>query len=88
MDLLPGRGTVAQQPGAKLQDRARQINTQEEVSNPGIQRDKTIADEFINIPNNDAQHYPFCRLQLLVENLDTHFNKPTYQILMKITQSC
>ena len=36
MDVLPGRGTVAQQPGAKLQDRARQINTQEEVSNPGI----------------------------------------------------
>ena len=32
-----------------------------------IQRDKTMVDKLMHIPNNDKQFYPFCRLQLVVE---------------------
>ena len=28
-------------------------------------------DKFINIPNDNKQDYPFCRLKLLLEMLDT-----------------
>ena len=30
-------------------------------------KDKTMADKLINIPINDIQKYPFCRLQLKAE---------------------
>ena len=33
----------------------------------GILRDKTMADKFMYIPNDDTQNYPFRRLQLVVE---------------------
>ena len=31
------------------------------------QRDKTMADNLMYIPNDDIQSYPFCRLKLVVE---------------------
>ena len=37
------------------------------VTLPRDLREKTMADKLIYIPNNDAQNYPFCRLQLVVE---------------------
>ena len=33
----------------------------------GIQREKTITDKLMYIPNDDTQNYPFCKLQLVVE---------------------
>ena len=33
----------------------------------GIQKDKTMAFKLMYIPNDDAQIYPFCRLQLVVK---------------------
>ena len=42
---------------------------------PGIYRDKTIADKLMYIPNNDTQNYLFFRLQLVVEK----FGHLTYQ---------
>ena len=33
----------------------------------GILRDKTMEDKLIEIPNDDKQYYPFCRLILLVK---------------------
>ena len=36
----------------------------------GIKRDKTIADKFMYIPNDDTQNYPFCRLQIVVETFE------------------
>ena len=36
--------------------------------NPGIQRDKTMADNYI--PNDATQNYRFCRLKLVVEMLE------------------
>ena len=33
----------------------------------------------MNIPNDNAQNYPFCILKFVVETLDTHFKKPTNQ---------
>ena len=30
-------------------------------------RDKTTADKFMYIPNEDTQNCPYCRLQLMVE---------------------
>ena len=36
------------------------------------QRDKTIADKLMYIPNGDTQNYPFCRLQLTNQS---KFNK-------------
>ena len=35
------------------------------------------------IPNNNAQNYPFYRLQLVVKRLDTQLNKPTNQNSIK-----
>ena len=35
----------------------------------GIQSDKTIADKFVYLPNEDTQNLPFCRLQLEVETI-------------------
>ena len=32
----------------------------------GSKRDKTIADKFIYILNDDTQNYPFCKIQLVV----------------------
>ena len=35
------------------------------LSIQGILMDKTNDDEFMYIPNDDTQNYPFCRLQLV-----------------------
>ena len=39
--------------------------------------DKTMADKLIYILNDDTQNYPFCKLKLVVETLDTQLNKTT-----------
>ena len=36
---------------------------------------KTMADNLMYIPNDDAQNYPFCRLQLVVKCLNTQLNE-------------
>ena len=36
-------------------------------------------DELMHIPIDDTQNYQFCRLQLVVETLDTQLNEPTNQ---------
>ena len=36
---------------------------------PGIKRDKTMADEWLYLSNNEKQNYLICRLQLVVETL-------------------
>ena len=36
-----------------------------------------MPDKLVYIPNNDIQIYPFCRLQLVVEIMDTQLNEPT-----------
>ena len=38
------------------------------------------------IPNNDTQNYPFCRLQLVVENLNTQLIEPTNQHSIKVLE--
>ena len=38
---------------------------------PGILRGKTIDDKWIYISDDEKQDNPICRLQLLVETLDT-----------------
>ena len=43
-----------------------------------------MADKLIYITNDDAQNYPSCRLQLVVESLDTQFNEPTNQNSRKV----
>ena len=35
-------------------------------------------------PNDDTQNYPFCRLKLVVETLNTQHNKPTNQNSLKV----
>ena len=34
--------------------------------------------------NDDAKYYPFCRLQFILETLDTKVNEPTNQKLIKV----
>ena len=46
--------------------------------------DKTMAYNFIYIPNDDTQNYPFCRLPKLDETQDTQLNEPTNQNLIKV----
>ena len=36
----------------------------------GIQRDKTIGNKLMYIPNEDSQNYPLCRLKLVVETFE------------------
>ena len=36
----------------------------------GIQRDKTIANKLMYIPNEDTQNYLLCRLKLVVETFE------------------
>ena len=43
-----------------------------------------MADKVMYIPNDDTQNYPFCRLQLVVETLDTQLNEPTNQNPLKV----
>ena len=45
----------------------------------GILRDKTFY-----IPNGNTQNFPFCRLQLVGERMDTQFSKPTNQHSLKV----
>ena len=52
----------------------------------GILRGKTIADKLTYIPNDDTQNYPFCKLQLVVENLNTHLIEPTNQHSIKVLE--
>ena len=35
-----------------------------------IKRDKTLADKFMNISNDDTKNYPFCRLFLVAETFE------------------
>ena len=44
---------------------------------PGIYRDKTMADKFMHIPNDDTKNYPICRLQFDVERFSTSRTKIT-----------
>ena len=37
------------------------------MDNPGIYRDKTMADKLMYIPNDDTQYYHFCILKIVVE---------------------
>ena len=32
-------------------------------------------DKLMNIPNDNTHNYPFCRLQFVVETLNTQFNE-------------
>ena len=43
-----------------------------------------MADKLNYIPNDDTLNYPFCRLQLVVERLDTQLNEPTNQNAIKV----
>ena len=43
------------------------------------QRDKTMADKLMYIPNEDSQYYPIYKLKLVVETLNTELNKSTNQ---------
>ena len=36
----------------------------------GIEREKTMADKLMYIPNDDTEYYPFCRLKLVVETFE------------------
>ena len=47
------------------------------------QRDKTMADKLMYIPNDDSQNYPICKLKLVVETLNTELNKSTNQKSLK-----
>ena len=38
------------------------------------------------ISNDDTQNYPLCRLQLVVERLETQLNEPTNQISIKVAK--
>ena len=46
------------------------------------QWDKTMAYKLLNIPNDDTQNYPSCRLQFVVGTFG-HLTKPTNQNLLK-----
>ena len=43
-----------------------------------------MADKLTFIPNDDTLNYPFCRLKLVVESLDTQLNEPTNQNSIKV----
>ena len=43
-----------------------------------------MADKLIYIPNDDAQNYFFCRLQLVVKRLDTQLYEPTNPNSLKV----
>ena len=48
-----------------------------------------MADKCMFIPNVNKQNYIFCRLQLMVELIDTQLNKPTNQnplIFLKVVK--
>ena len=38
-----------------------------------------MSNELMYIPNDDKQNYPFCKLKLVFETLDTQNNEPTNQ---------
>ena len=48
-----------------------------------IQRDKTVANTLMFIPNENIQNYQFCRLQLEVKTLDTQRNESNNKNLLK-----
>ena len=54
---------------------------------PGIQRDKTIADKLMYIPNDDTQNYLFCRLKLVFKHLNTQLIETTNQKVPKVIKS-
>ena len=47
-------------------------------------RDNTMAEKLMNIPNDDTQNFPFCKLQLVVETFGYSTYEPTNQNLIKI----
>ena len=40
-----------------------------------------MAYEWIYIPNDDTQNYPYCRLQLVIKTMDTQLNEPTTKVV-------
>ena len=44
-----------------------------------------MADKLMNIPNDVTQNYPFCRLKIVVETLDTQLGELTNQNSPKLT---
>ena len=36
-----------------------------------------MADKSMYLPNDDTQNYPFCRLELVIETLETQLNEST-----------
>ena len=56
--------------------------------NPGIKKDKTMADKFIYIPNDDTQNYPFCTLKLVFETFDLikQANQNSIKVLKVLSQ--
>ena len=49
--------------------------------NPGVYRDKAMANKLMYTPNDFdyTQNYPFIRLQLVVETFDTQLNELSNQ---------
>ena len=43
-----------------------------------------MVDKLMHIPIDDKQNYPFRRLQLVVESLDTQIKEPTDQNSLKV----
>ena len=46
--------------------------------------DKTMADKFMYIPNDDTLNYHICRLQLVVKTFRHSINEPTNKNLIKV----
>ena len=42
-----------------------------------VLRDKTMADKFMYIINDNTQNYPFCRLHFVVKTFGHLMNQPT-----------
>ena len=43
-----------------------------------------MANKLMYIPYDDTQNYPFCRLKLMVERLDTQLNEQINQNSIKV----
>ncbi len=47
-----------------------EVTNPQQVCTPRIRRDKTMAEKFMQIPNNDTQNYSFYRSQLVIETFE------------------
>ena len=43
-----------------------------------------MANKLMNIPNDDTQNYPFCRIELMFKTLYALLNEPTNQNSIKV----